>query len=104
MFIAAGADKASPITLDEVVNVNNYLGVNPWTYTTVRKVKTLTIKYFPFKDTETSGWFTYNQGTDACAPGTFTPLLTASTGVPTSKLEPSATDRPLLHTTGADVN
>ena len=28
VFIAAGADKASPITLDEIVNVNNYLGVN----------------------------------------------------------------------------
>ena len=48
VFVAAGADKFSPVTLDEVINVNNYLGVNPWTYTTVRKVKTLTIKYFPF--------------------------------------------------------
>ena len=75
VFLAAGADKTSPITLDEVVNLNNYLGVNLWTYTTVRKVKTLTIKYFPFKDAGTSGWFTYDQGTDACKPGSFTPLL-----------------------------
>jgi len=76
VFMAAGADKTDPLTLDEVVNVNNYLGVNLWTYTTARKVKTLTITYFTFKDAaETSGWFTYNQGTDACKPGSYTPLL-----------------------------
>ena len=74
VFIAAGADKTSPVTLDEVVNVNNYLGVNLWTYTTSKKVKTLTIKYFTFKDG--TDWFKYNQGTDACAPETVTPLLT----------------------------
>jgi hypothetical protein len=90
VFIAAAADKESPVTLDEVVNVNNYLGVNLWTYTTVRKVKTLTIKYFTFKDSlGKGGWFTYNQGTDACAPLTFAPLLTATTDVLTFKLEPS---------------
>ena len=78
-YLAAGADKTSPITLDEVVNLNNYLGVNLWTYTRVRKVQTLTIKYFQFKDTaEASGWFTYDQGTDACKPGSFTPLLTGT--------------------------
>ena len=48
-YLAAGADKTSPITLDEVVNLNNYLGVNLWTYTRVRKVQTLTINYFTFK-------------------------------------------------------
>jgi hypothetical protein len=78
VFIAAAADKTSPVTLDEVINVNNYLGVNLWTYTRVKKVQTLTFKYFTFKDPETSGWFTYNQGTDACAPETYTPLLTAT--------------------------
>ena len=51
VFIAAGADKASPVTLDEIINLNNYLGVNKWTYTTVKKVKTLTIVYFQFKVT-----------------------------------------------------
>ena len=28
VFLAAGADKSSPVTLDEIINVNNYLGVN----------------------------------------------------------------------------
>ena len=84
-YLAAGADKTSPVTLDEVVNLNNYLGVNLWTYTRVRKVQTLTIKYFQFKDAaETSGWFTYDQGTDACKPGSFTPLLTV-VGDPTAQ-------------------
>jgi len=79
VFIAAAADKESPVTLDEVVNVNNYLGVNLWTYTTSRKIKTLTINYFTFKDgAEASGWFTYDQGTDACKPGSYTPLLTVT--------------------------
>ena len=49
VFVAAGADKASPVTLDEIINLNNYVGVNKWTYTTSKKVKTLTINYFQFK-------------------------------------------------------
>lgn len=62
VFLAGGADKTSPVTLDEVINLNNYVGVNTWTYTTSKKVKTLTIKYFQFKD------LTYTKGTDACDP------------------------------------
>ncbi len=62
-FLAAGADKTSPVTLDEVINLNNYVGVNKWTYTTSKKVKTLTITYFQFNG------FTYGMGTDACRPG-----------------------------------
>ena len=58
-YLAAGADKTSPITLDEVVNLNNYLGVNLWTYSTVRKVKTLTIKYFTFKDAAEDEWLVH---------------------------------------------
>ena len=68
VFLAAGADKASPVTLDEVINLNNYLGVNKWTYTTVRKVKTLTINYFDFK-VPGGSWFGYTKGVDACNPG-----------------------------------
>ncbi len=71
VFLAAGADKASPVTLDEVINLNNYVGVNTWTYTTSKKVKTLTIKYFQFKDSTddgVGGWFAYTKGKDACNP------------------------------------
>lgn len=69
VFLAGGADKTSPVTLDEIINVNNYLGVNKWTYTTVRKVKTLTISYFPFKVSGgPGGWFGYTSGVDACNP------------------------------------
>ena len=67
VFLAAGADKASPVTLDEVINLNNYLGVNKWTYTTVRKVKTLSIDYFDFK-VPGGSWFGYTKGGDACNP------------------------------------
>ena len=67
VFLAAGADKASPVTLDEVINLNNYLGVNKWTYTTVRKVKTLSIDYFDFK-VPGGSWFGYTKGGDACDP------------------------------------
>jgi hypothetical protein len=75
-FIAAGADKTSPITLDEVVNVNNYLGVNLWTYTRVRKQQVLTIKYFPFSSNGVpDGWFRYDRGTDACVDSTVADLL-----------------------------
>ncbi|TFG80722.1 MAG: hypothetical protein E4H19_15375 [Chromatiales bacterium] len=70
VFIAAGADKGSPVTLDEIINLNNYLGVNKWTYTTAQKVKTLTITYFPFKVSAggvgTNNWFGYTNGVDAC--------------------------------------
>jgi len=76
-FLAGGADKTSPVTLDEVINLNNYVGVNKWTYTTSRKVKTLTITYFQFGD------FKYTMGTDACVAGTpdnIVKLLTTGNG------------------------
>jgi hypothetical protein len=66
-FIAAGADKFTPVTLDQIINVNNYLGVNKYTYTTSRKVKTLNITYFQFKVAGgPGGWFGYTKGVDAC--------------------------------------
>jgi hypothetical protein len=73
VFLAAGADKTSPVTLDEVINLNNYVGVNTWTYTTSKKVKTLTIDYFQFKVPEDGvgqdNWFGYTKGVDACVQG-----------------------------------
>ena len=72
VFLAGGADKTSPVTIDEVINLNNYVGVNKWTYTTSKKVKTLTITYFQFKVTAggvgSDKWFGYTNGVDAGAP------------------------------------
>jgi len=102
-YLAAGADKTSPVTLDEVVNVNNYLGVNLWTYTTAKRVQTLTIDYFTFGDSlEASGWFTYDQGTDACKPGSFTPLL-AVTDLSTLTFQTQSID-PFHPTASTSVN
>jgi hypothetical protein len=79
VFLAAGADKTSPVTLDEIVNVNNYLGVNLWTYTKVKKTQVLTIKYFPFTASGgPGGWLGYTRGIDACVPGTISELLVAA--------------------------
>ncbi len=73
VFLAGGADKTSPVTLDEVINLNNYVGVNTWTYTTSKKVKTLTITYFQFKvaagGVGSDKWFGYTNGVDAGDPG-----------------------------------
>ena len=84
VFLAAGADKSSPVTLDEIINLNNYLGVNTWTYTTVRKVKTLSIDYFDFEVSGgPGGWFGYTNGVDACNasnPDTTVALLTTHNG------------------------
>jgi hypothetical protein len=84
VFLAAGADKGSPVTLDEIINVNNYLYINKWTYNTVRKVKTLTINYFPFTVSPggvgDNNWFGYTRYYDAAKDGTDTTvsLLTAA--------------------------
>jgi len=92
VFLAAGADKTSPVTLDEIINVNNYLGVNKWTYTTVKKVKTLNVTYFQFKVSGgPGGWFGYTNGVDACDPrnpDTTVSLLTTT--------DSGASFRPLL--------
>jgi hypothetical protein len=48
-FYAAAADKANPVTLDEVINVNTYLGVNTVTTgTTGRSRRVVTIQWFNF--------------------------------------------------------
>ena len=81
VFLAAGADKFSPVTLDEIINVNTYLGVNTYTYVREQKVTTLTVEYFDFLDSEgRGGWFSYTRGTDACVPGTTAELLYKNNG------------------------
>lgn len=78
VFIAAGADKTSRVTLDEIINVNTYVGVNLWTYERVRKETILTVDYFPFTDSAgPGGWFGYHRGVDSCVPGTHAHLLVA---------------------------
>ena len=84
VFLAAGADKGAPVSLDQVVNLNNYLGVNEWTYTASGSVRTLNVTYFQFKDAAgPGGWFGYTKGTDACDasdPDNTVPLLTSLDG------------------------
>lgn len=80
VFIAAAADKTSPVTLDEIINVNTYLGINEWTYTRIKKEEILTVEYFPFEDSEgPGGWFGYTRGTDWGLPETQAYLLTVDT-------------------------
>jgi hypothetical protein len=70
IFIGAAADKTSPVTLDEVINMNTYLGVNPYTYIRQGKNRILELTYFNFEA------FNYVFGTDACVVGTTATLLT----------------------------
>jgi hypothetical protein len=83
VFIAAGADKFAPVSLDQIINVNNALGVNAWDYATSRKTRVLTITYFQFKVADgPGGWFGYTKGFDACVPGAANntvPLLVETT-------------------------
>ena len=80
VFIAAGADKTSPIAIDEIINLNNYLSINIWTYTRVKKNQVLTIEYFPFTAADgPGGWFGYTRGIDAARPGTIANLLVVDT-------------------------
>jgi hypothetical protein len=89
VFIAAGADKSSPVTLDQIINVNNYLGVNTWTYTRAKNVKTLTIDYFDFKVSGgPGGWFGYTNGEDACDPDNPDNTVSLLTATPWPTLTP----------------
>jgi hypothetical protein len=78
-FVAAGTDKTSPLTIDEIINVNTYLGINTWTFTKNRNTQVLDVTYFPFKTGD--NWFTYTRG-DALTSDTQAYLLAA--GSPTS--------------------
>jgi hypothetical protein len=73
-FVAGATDKSDPLSLDEIVNVNTYLGINSYTWTKVKKDRVLEVTYFRFED-ESGGWFRYTRGLDAFAPDTIAPLL-----------------------------
>jgi hypothetical protein len=72
VFIGAAADKTSPITLDEIININTYLRINEWVYVSEKKETTLTITWLDFGD------FNYKKGVDACISPTYATLLTAT--------------------------
>jgi len=79
VFIGAAADKTSPKTLDEIINMNTYLGVNTYTYIRDKQDRTLTVEYFPFTvDGGPGGWFSYKRGVDACKSPTQATLLTGN--------------------------
>lgn len=73
-FIAGATDKSDPLSLDEIVNVNTYLGINSYTWTKVRKDRILEVDYFRFEDPPGS-WFSYTRGLDAFTPTTTARLL-----------------------------
>jgi len=73
-FVAGATDKSDALSLDEIVNVNTYLGINTYTWTKVRKERILEIDYFRF-ESEPGSWFSYTKGLDAFAPGTTASLL-----------------------------
>jgi hypothetical protein len=79
-FLAGATDKSSPLSIDEIVNLNNFLGVNVVQSTGIRGQQAPTIKYFPFKVKDgPGGWFAYWRGVDACVPGTMADLLQVTT-------------------------
>jgi len=76
VFVASGADKTSPVTLDEIINVNTYLGINTWTYTRSKKTQVLNVTYFPFTVSGgPGGGFSYTRGIDAFTSDTQAYLL-----------------------------
>lgn len=81
IFIGAAADKFYPVTLDQIINLNTYLGVNAYTYQRSGKERILTVTYFPFEDLGgPGGWFAYTLGADACVSPTNADLLVAVGG------------------------
>jgi hypothetical protein len=81
VFIGAAMDKFTPVTLDQIINLNTYLGVNTYTYVRQKKDRILTVTYFPFADEAgPGGWFAYELGVDACDPGTIANLLNDNGG------------------------
>jgi hypothetical protein len=54
-FLAGATDKSDLLHLDEILNINTYLGINEYTWTKVRKERILEVDYFDFGD------FTYDQ-------------------------------------------
>jgi hypothetical protein len=81
IFIGAAADKFYPVTLDQIINLNTYLGVNSYTYQRSGKTRILTVTYFPFEvEGGPEGWFAYKRGTDACVAPTYAALLKVTNG------------------------
>jgi hypothetical protein len=67
VFIGAAMDKFTPVTLDQIINLNTYIGVNTYTYVRQKKDRILTVTYFPFADEAgPGGWFAYELWVDAC--------------------------------------
>jgi hypothetical protein len=54
-FLGGATDKSNPLSLDEIINLNTYLGLNPYTFVKVKKERILTVSYFDF------GAFTYDR-------------------------------------------
>ncbi len=54
-FLAGATDKSNLLHLDEIININTYLGINSFTWTKQKKERILEVTYFDFGD------FTYNQ-------------------------------------------
>jgi len=86
IFIGAAADKFYPVNLDQIINLNTYLGVNTYTYQRSGKERILNVTYFQFKDPDQdpsgnlNGWFAYELGMDACLSGTEWDLLVNNDG------------------------
>lgn len=72
-FLSGATDKGDLLHLDEIVNINTYLGINHYTWTKVRKDRILEVDYFDFGD------FTYDQDV-VLDPGTSAWLLATSDG------------------------
>ena len=54
-FLGGATDKGDPLGLDEIINVNTYLGLNSYTWTKEKKDRVLTVTYLSF------GGFTYDR-------------------------------------------
>lgn len=73
-FAAGATDKSDSLGLDEIVNLNTYLGINDYTWVREKKDRILTLEYFEFTDAN-GGWFTFDKGQDFLFDGTTAPLL-----------------------------
>ena len=60
-FLAAATDKSDPMSLDEVITINTYTGINLYTYTKYRQDRILEVQYFPFAIG--GDWFKYDRST-----------------------------------------
>lgn len=54
-FLGGATDKSDALSLDEVINVNTYLGLNAYTFVKQKKERILTVTYFDFEG------FTYDR-------------------------------------------